>query len=195
MAELSIRVNPKGDTCVDNHGTAAPYVTVSSQLEGGAYRVMPGQRVTFEHGSLQEVVDHEPEACGCPIVPPVSVAKAAGGPFLYSCGYGLSHRAKRGTRCPSLSSIRTCGSTRADPRRGDRSPRLQRRESHSTRSRHPSTPAGFNPCTGNRPSPNAGGSPAQRFLPSHRPSLFENLWFIVKGLQSTVEVSASSNES
>jgi hypothetical protein len=80
MAELSIRVNPKGDTCVDNHGTAAPYVTVSSQLEGGAYRVMPGQRVTFEHGSLQEVVDHEPEACGCPIVPPVSVATAAGGP-------------------------------------------------------------------------------------------------------------------
>jgi hypothetical protein len=80
MAELSIRVNPKGDTCVDNHGTAAPYVTVSSQLEGGAYRVMPGQRVTFEHGSLQEVVDHEPEACGCPIVPPVSAASATGGP-------------------------------------------------------------------------------------------------------------------
>src|SRR6202789_4449980 len=27
-AELSIRVNTKGDTCVDNHGVAAPYVTV-----------------------------------------------------------------------------------------------------------------------------------------------------------------------
>jgi hypothetical protein len=80
MAELSIRVNPKGDTCVDNHGAAAPYVTVSSQLEGGAYRVMPGQRVTFEHGSLQEVVDHEPEGCGCPVVPPVSVASTTGGP-------------------------------------------------------------------------------------------------------------------
>jgi hypothetical protein len=79
-AELSIRVNTKGDTCVDNHGASAPYVTVSSQLEGGAYRVMPGQRVSFEHGSLQEVVDHEPESCGCPIVPPVSVASATGGP-------------------------------------------------------------------------------------------------------------------
>ncbi len=79
-AELSIRVNTKGDTCVDNHGVAAPYVTVSSQLEGGAYRVMPGQRVTFEHGSLQEVVDHEPEACGCPVLPPVSTASATGGP-------------------------------------------------------------------------------------------------------------------
>jgi hypothetical protein len=80
VAELSIRVNTKGDTCVDNHGVAAPYVTVSSQLEGGAYRVMPGQRVTFEHGSLQEVVDHEPEACGCPLLPPVSMASATGGP-------------------------------------------------------------------------------------------------------------------
>jgi hypothetical protein len=80
QAELSIRVNTKGDTCVDNHGAAAPYVTVSSQLEGGAYRVLPDQRVNFEHGSLHEVVDHEPEACGCPTVPATSVAGAAGGP-------------------------------------------------------------------------------------------------------------------
>ena len=76
QADLKIRVNTKGDTCVDNHGANAPYVTVTSQLEGGAYRVLPDQRVSFEHGSLQEVVDHEPEACGCPIVPPVSVASA-----------------------------------------------------------------------------------------------------------------------
>jgi hypothetical protein len=73
-ADLSIRVNTKGDTCVDNHGANAPYVTVSSQLEGGAYRVLPDQRVTFEHGSLREVVDHEPEPCGCPAVPIPSVA-------------------------------------------------------------------------------------------------------------------------
>jgi hypothetical protein len=75
-ADLSIRVNTKGDTCVDNHGANAPYVTVSSQLEGGAYRVLPDQRVTFEHGSLREVVDHEPEPCGCPAVPVTSVANA-----------------------------------------------------------------------------------------------------------------------
>jgi hypothetical protein len=76
QANLSIRVNPKGDTCVDNHGTDAPYVTVTSQLEGGAYRVMPNQRVNFEHGSLSEVVDHEPEPCGCPAMPVTSVASA-----------------------------------------------------------------------------------------------------------------------
>ena len=80
QAQLSIRVNTQGDTCVDNHGPGAPYVTVSSQLEGGAYRVLPDQRVTFEHGSLSEVVDHEPEPCGCPPMPVTSVASASGGP-------------------------------------------------------------------------------------------------------------------
>jgi hypothetical protein len=75
-ADLRIRVNPQGDTCVDNHGANAPYVTVTSQLEGGAYRVMQDQRVNFQHGSLREVVDHEPEPCGCPAVPVTSVASA-----------------------------------------------------------------------------------------------------------------------
>jgi hypothetical protein len=76
QANLSIRVNTKGDTCVDNHGADAPYITVTSQLEGGAYRVLPDQRVNFEHGSLREVVDHEPEPCGCPTTPSISVASA-----------------------------------------------------------------------------------------------------------------------
>jgi hypothetical protein len=80
QADLSVRVNPQGDTCVDNHGAGAPYVTVSSELEGGAYRVLPDQRVNFQHGSLREVVDHEPEPCGCPKTPPVNVATAPGGP-------------------------------------------------------------------------------------------------------------------
>jgi hypothetical protein len=77
QADLSVRVNPKGDTCVDNHGVNAPYVTVTSQLEGGAYRVLPDQRVNFQHGSLREVVDHEPEPCGCPVTPVISVASGA----------------------------------------------------------------------------------------------------------------------
>jgi hypothetical protein len=76
--QLNLRVNDKGDTCIDNHGAAAPYVTVSSELEGGAYRIMPDQRVSFQHGSLKEVVDHEPEPCGCPVVPPVAVAGTSG---------------------------------------------------------------------------------------------------------------------
>jgi hypothetical protein len=55
-----------GDTCVDNAGVNAPYVLVSSVFDGGAYRVQPGQRVMFQHGSLHEVVDQEKEPCGCP---------------------------------------------------------------------------------------------------------------------------------
>ena len=69
-ADFSLRVNNQGDTCFDNHGDHAPYVLATNLFEGGAYRVQPNQRVLFEHGSLQQVVDNEPEACGCPPTPP-----------------------------------------------------------------------------------------------------------------------------
>jgi hypothetical protein len=78
-ADLKIRVSPKGDTCLDNHGSNAPYVTVTSLLEGGLYRVQPNQRVLFERGDLKEVVDSEAEPCGCPPAAPVAVA-GVGGP-------------------------------------------------------------------------------------------------------------------
>ncbi len=65
-AEVKIRLGQHGDTCVDNPGANAPYVVVSSVFDGGAYRVQPGQRVMFQHGSLTEVIDQEKEPCGCP---------------------------------------------------------------------------------------------------------------------------------
>ncbi len=65
-ADVKVRLGEHGDTCVDNAGASAPYVVVSSVFEGGLYRVQPGQRVMFEHGSLQSVVDQEKEPCGCP---------------------------------------------------------------------------------------------------------------------------------
>jgi hypothetical protein len=68
-AEVKVRLGQHGDTCVDNAGVNAPYVLVSSVFDGGDYRVQPGQRVMFQHGSLKEVVDQEKEPCGCP--PPV----------------------------------------------------------------------------------------------------------------------------
>jgi hypothetical protein len=76
QADLSIRVNNQGDTCVDNHGSQAPYVLATSLFGDGAYRIQPDQRVLFEHGSLTDVVDSEPEPCGCPPGQPVSVASA-----------------------------------------------------------------------------------------------------------------------
>ena len=69
-SDLKVRLGQQGDTCVDNPiapgNTGAPYVIVTSVFDGGAYRVQPGQRVMFQHGSLQEVVDNEKEPCGCP---------------------------------------------------------------------------------------------------------------------------------
>ena len=79
-AAISIRVNRQGDTCVDNgHGAEksaiqhAAAITVQELLGEGVYRVRPGQRVLFERGSVESVVDNEPEPCGCPAVS-VSVA-------------------------------------------------------------------------------------------------------------------------
>lgn len=79
-ADLKMRVNQKGDTCIDNHGDNAPYITVTSQFEGGVYRVKPNQRVLFEHGSLEQVVDNETEPCGCPPATPIAIASNGGKP-------------------------------------------------------------------------------------------------------------------
>ncbi|MDR3797718.1 MAG: hypothetical protein P4K93_06175 [Terracidiphilus sp.] len=84
-ADVKVRLGEHGDTCVDNAGANAPYVVVSSVFEGGVYRVQPGQRVMFEHGSLQSVVDQEKEPCGCP--PPV---KSEGNEFPLAQSEGLA---------------------------------------------------------------------------------------------------------
>jgi hypothetical protein len=69
-SELKVRLGEGGDTCIDNPGADAPYVVVTSLFDSGLYRVQPGQRVMFQHGSLREVVDQETEPCGCPAAPP-----------------------------------------------------------------------------------------------------------------------------
>jgi hypothetical protein len=81
--DLKVRLGQHGDTCVDNAGVDAPYVLVTSVFDGGDYRVQPGQRVMFQHGSLHEVVDQEKEPCGCP--PPV-VAQSNEFPLAQSEG-------------------------------------------------------------------------------------------------------------
>jgi hypothetical protein len=65
-ADLKVKLGDGGDTCVDNAGANAPYVVVTSVFDSGLYRVEPGQRVLFQHGSVQQVVDQEQEPCGCP---------------------------------------------------------------------------------------------------------------------------------
>ena len=84
-SELKVRLGDDGDTCVDNAGANAPYVVVTSLFEEGLYRVQPGQRVMFQHGSLRQVVDNEPEPCGCP--PPPS---SSGNEFPLAQSEGLA---------------------------------------------------------------------------------------------------------
>ena len=86
-AAVQVRLGEKGDTCVDNRGPNAPYVTVSSVFDGGVYRVQPDQRVMFEHGSLREVVDNEKESCGCP---PEPAAQPEGNAFPIAQSEGLA---------------------------------------------------------------------------------------------------------
>jgi hypothetical protein len=71
--DLGLRVTRDGDTCVDNKGAGAPVLMLSDAFSSASYRVMPGQHVLFEHGSLREVVDNEQSPCGCP----AAVAAAA----------------------------------------------------------------------------------------------------------------------
>ena len=68
-ADVKVRLGQHGDTCVDNSGVNAPYVLVTSVFDGGIYRVQAGQRVMFQHGSVNAVVDQEKESCGCPAPP------------------------------------------------------------------------------------------------------------------------------
>lgn len=85
-SEVKVRLGSNGDTCVDNSGLNAPYVVVTSLFDSGLYRVQPGQRVMFQHGSLREVVDAENEPCGCPPPPP----KAASNEFPLAQSEGLA---------------------------------------------------------------------------------------------------------
>lgn len=87
-ADLKVRLGTEGDTCVDNAGANGPYVVVSSVFEGGTYRVQPGQRVMFQHGSLHQVVDQEKETCGCP------PAAASANEFPLAQSMGLSGTSK-----------------------------------------------------------------------------------------------------
>ena len=64
--DLRLRVNPAGDTCVENLGKNAPMLHVTEQFSGAGYLVKAGQRVLFEHGSVREVVDRQHYGCGCP---------------------------------------------------------------------------------------------------------------------------------
>ncbi|WP_263359987.1 hypothetical protein [Acidicapsa ligni] len=87
VAAVRVRLGAGGDTCVDNSGLYAPYVSVTSVFDGGVYRVQANQRVMFQHGSLNEVIDSEKESCGCP---PEPMPSATGNEFPVAQSAGLA---------------------------------------------------------------------------------------------------------
>jgi hypothetical protein len=74
--DLSLRVTANGDTCVHNAGTTSPVLILADPFSSSNYRLIPGQHVLFEHGSLKEVVDNEKSPCGCPTEGPLVAATA-----------------------------------------------------------------------------------------------------------------------
>jgi hypothetical protein len=77
---LRLRVTSNGDTCVDNAGSHAPVLILSDPFSSTTYRLIPGQHVLFEHGSLHEVVDNEHSSCGCPEPAPTPALTANASP-------------------------------------------------------------------------------------------------------------------
>lgn len=102
VLDLSLRVTPEGDTCVDNAGARSPVLLVNDAFSSSSYRILPGQHLLFVKGDLHRVVDHERNSCGCPasVVPQVIAAKpgqpltpsqaAAANPFPEAQSAGLA---------------------------------------------------------------------------------------------------------
>lgn len=97
--DLRLRVTRNGDTCVENAGQKAPVLVLNDAFSRASYRLMPGQHVLFEKGSLREVVDHERSECGCPgadtpmqLAANASAAEkaAAANPFPAAASEGLA---------------------------------------------------------------------------------------------------------
>lgn len=97
--DLRLRVTRNGDTCVENAGKKAPVLVLNDAFSRASYRLMPGQHVLFEKGSLREVVDHERSECGCPgsdtpmqLAANASAAEkaAAANPFPAAASEGLA---------------------------------------------------------------------------------------------------------
>lgn len=83
--DLSLRVTPEGDTCVDNAGPRSPVLLVNDAFTSSSYRVLPGQHLLFLKGDLHRVVDHERSPCGCPVaVAPQVIAARPGHPLTPS---------------------------------------------------------------------------------------------------------------
>jgi len=71
---LALRVNAKGDTCVQSLAGNSSAVVVSEGMGDESYQVKPNEAVTFNGGRISGAMPTR-ESCGCPAPPPTQVAK------------------------------------------------------------------------------------------------------------------------
>ena len=150
-AEVKVRLGQHGDTCVDNTGTNAPYVLVSSVFDNGVYRVQPGQRIMFERGDLHQVVDNEKEPCGCP--PPAK----GGNEFPLAQSEGLAPTPK-----PAPSALN----------QGSAPPQVVEPLVYKSADHAPPAAAEAQPPAPANPAPASGAAPAE---PRKKPGFFSSV--------------------
>jgi hypothetical protein len=71
---LAVRVNAKGDTCVQSLASNASAVVVSEGMGDESYQVKPNEAVIFNGGRISGATPTH-DRCGCPAPPPIQVAK------------------------------------------------------------------------------------------------------------------------
>jgi len=70
---LAVRVNAKGDTCVQSLASNSSAVVVSEGMGDASYQVKPNEAVIFNGGRISGAMPTH-ESCGCPTPPPTQVA-------------------------------------------------------------------------------------------------------------------------
>src|SRR5271165_6813290 len=76
---IAVRVNPKGDTCVQSLASNTSAVVVSEGMGDASYQVKPNEAVIFNGGRISGAMPTR-ESCGCPAPPPTQVAKTTAPP-------------------------------------------------------------------------------------------------------------------
>jgi hypothetical protein len=71
---IAVRVNPKGDTCVQSLPSNSSAIVISEGMGDASYQVKPNEAVIFNGGRIGGAVPTR-ENCGCPAPPPTQVAK------------------------------------------------------------------------------------------------------------------------
>jgi hypothetical protein len=73
---IAVRVNPKGDTCVQSLPSNSSAIVISEGMGEESYQVKSNEAVIFNGGRISGAIPTR-ESCGCPAPPPTQVAKVA----------------------------------------------------------------------------------------------------------------------